>query len=508
MNVIIPNATVTHEPITVAITALGGQGGGVLTQWIVDLAEANGYIAQSTSVPGVAQRTGATIYYVEIFPESGTSNKPILALMPMPGDVDIVISAEMMEAGRAMLRGIVTPDRTTLIASTHRDYSIDEKSAMGNGIRASGNVMDAGERNAKRFIAFDMAHLAAETESVISAVLFGALGGSGRLPFARAAFEDTIRATGRAVETNLAGFAAGFEQAAHPVVEDDEETPVDATQGATTKKGQVLMARVRVDFDQHLDIVAHGVRRMVDYQSYGYAARYLERLDTLQAAQKPGADPEVLGEAARYLALWMSFEDTIRVADLKTRGTRFDRVRKEVRAEDDQLVYVSEFMSPRVEEICELLPAGFGRWMRRTKWARAMLQPFFRKGRRIQTAKLSGFLLLYALGGMRWMRGATLKNVEEQARIDDWLSRVAGASAAGQDTLAREIVECQRLVKGYSETFERGLGSYLSILDMLDGWSAMSMDAGACATRVAELRNAALAGEDGVAFAAAKARLA
>jgi indolepyruvate ferredoxin oxidoreductase beta subunit len=47
---------------------MGGQGGGVLADWIVALAETEGWIAQSTSVPGVAQRTGATIYYIEMLP--------------------------------------------------------------------------------------------------------------------------------------------------------------------------------------------------------------------------------------------------------------------------------------------------------------------------------------------------------------------------------------------------------------------------------------------------------
>ena len=49
------------RPIGIAILAMGGEGGGVLADWIVDMAEHEGYPAQSTSVPGVAQRTGTTI---------------------------------------------------------------------------------------------------------------------------------------------------------------------------------------------------------------------------------------------------------------------------------------------------------------------------------------------------------------------------------------------------------------------------------------------------------------
>ena len=57
------------QPITVLVTALGGEGGGVLAEWLVATAVRSGHAAQSTSIPGVAQRTGATTYYVEIFPQ-------------------------------------------------------------------------------------------------------------------------------------------------------------------------------------------------------------------------------------------------------------------------------------------------------------------------------------------------------------------------------------------------------------------------------------------------------
>src|SRR5258705_37466 len=138
----------TERPIAIAVVAMGGQGGGVLTEWIVKLAEDQGWVAQSTSVPGVAQRTGATIYYVEMMPPLD-GRRPILSLMPTPGDVDIVMASEFMEAGRSILRGIVTPDRTTLIASNHRASQCH-----------AGSI--------------DMDALAVENGSVISSALFGA----------------------------------------------------------------------------------------------------------------------------------------------------------------------------------------------------------------------------------------------------------------------------------------------------------------------------------------------
>ena len=129
-------AAAAPRPITIAILAMGGEGGGVLAEWIVDLAEHAGYIAQMTSVPGVAQRTGATNYYVELFPKSGTTantGPPVLGLTPVPGDVDIVIASELMEAGRAVQRGLVTPDKTTFIVSTNRVYAMTEKIALADG---------------------------------------------------------------------------------------------------------------------------------------------------------------------------------------------------------------------------------------------------------------------------------------------------------------------------------------------------------------------------------------
>jgi indolepyruvate ferredoxin oxidoreductase, beta subunit len=128
--------TANVRPITVAVVALGGEGGGVLADWIVDLAQHGGYLAQATSVPGVAQRTGATVYYVELFPKAAAQaagRAPVLALMPVPGDVDIVLASELMEAARAIERGFVTPERTLLIASAHRVFAMTEKIALADG---------------------------------------------------------------------------------------------------------------------------------------------------------------------------------------------------------------------------------------------------------------------------------------------------------------------------------------------------------------------------------------
>ena len=133
-----PNISTPHNrPITLALLAMGGEGGGVLADWAVDMAEHNGFFAQTTSVPGVAQRTGTTVYYLEFFPDDGAGkpgvHEPVLSTMATPGEVDIVVASELMEAGRAISRGFVTSDITTFITSTHRVYSMTERTSMGDG---------------------------------------------------------------------------------------------------------------------------------------------------------------------------------------------------------------------------------------------------------------------------------------------------------------------------------------------------------------------------------------
>src|SRR5687767_14347166 len=205
------------RPITLLIAALGGEGGGVMADWVMEAATRCGYPAQATSIPGVAQRTGATTYYLEIFPairDELRGKEPVLSLTPSPGNVDVMVASELVEAGRAMLNGFVSPERTTLIASTHRIYATIEKMQMADGRFDSERVISAAGKLAKQAVLFDMRKLAQENGTVINAVLFGAMAGSGKLPLPRAACEAAIRHGGRGAEASLRGFAAGFEIAA------------------------------------------------------------------------------------------------------------------------------------------------------------------------------------------------------------------------------------------------------------------------------------------------------
>ena len=282
--------------IKLAILAVGGQGGGVVSDWIVELAERNGWYAQSTSVPGVAQRTGATIYYIEMVREG--DGTPILSLMPAPGDVDIVLAAELMEAGRAMQRGLVTPDRTTLITSTHRTLAVSEKVVPGSGITDPTPVLDAARKSSKRFLGCDLERLAVQNGSVISASLFGALAAAEVLPFPREAFEATIEAGGRGAAASLKAFRAGYEATQRPESEgalglNAAAAPPPKTLGTVhgperdVRAWASLIERVTREFPEEArSMLLAGLEKVTDFQDVKYGREYLDRLKILQNRDK------------------------------------------------------------------------------------------------------------------------------------------------------------------------------------------------------------------------------
>ncbi|HJV27904.1 MAG TPA: indolepyruvate oxidoreductase subunit beta family protein [Aromatoleum sp.] len=501
------NQTLLHPgtPIKIAVLAMGGQGGGVLADWIVELAEHAGWWAQTTSVPGVAQRTGATIYYLELLPESAAAaagRPPILAMMPTPGDIDLVVAAELMEAGRAMQRGLVTPERSTLITSTHRSYSVTEKAALGNGIGDPNTVLDAGREAAKRLIALDLQALAEQAGSVISASLFGAIAGSGALPFGREAFEATIRGGSKGVEPSLRAFALGFEAAAQapavPAAIDTRRPSVTVPDHAAHPEVQRLLGKIKAEFPPvtHGLLVA-GVRRLIDYQDVAYAAEYVQKCAELRALdERHGGTMKgwaLTQAAAHRLAVAMSYDDVIRVADLKTRGSRFARVREEVGAKADQLVYTTEFMHPRLEEICGTLPAGLGRWLEHSKTIGGFVKRKMEHGRRVQSGTLTWFLALYTVAGLRRFRRSLLRHEIETAQQREWLGRVVRLAETGDYDLAVEILHCRRIVKGYSGTHDRGDKRFAALMQAADELAGRAQ----AAATLHKLLEAAMADEQG-----------
>ena len=490
-----------ERPVTVVIAAMGGEGGGVLTAWLVDAARKAGLPVQATSIPGVAQRTGATTYYVEIVPKpyAETGNlEPVLDLYPGPGDIDMMIATELMEVGRAMEKGFISPEKTTLIGSTHRVYTLAEKMAMGDGRYDGDRILDAAKQMSKRHILFDIERAAQDAGTIVNSVLLGAMAGSGALPIEPETFKDGIRESGKAVESNLAGFDVGFAYAKGDVVELQAKlAPATAPAPKPNDDAGDLKARIERDYPSETHaVVLEACGRCLDYQDAAYARLYLDRLDTVRAIDEGRGDGDfkITAEAARHLGLRMTFEDIMRVAQLKTRRSRFERMRQDVQAQDGQLVRTTEHFKPGPYEFASVLPKGLGRrvvdWADRNP-ARARKWHF---GLHIRTDTVWGFARVRTLAAMRRFRRRGYRYAEEQDLIEGWLDLVRKAAAVGKP-MALETIECARLIKGYSETHKRGVGNYRRIVgEIVEPALAQGVDR---AGDIAQARAAALADPEG-----------
>ena len=440
--------------INMIAAALGGEGGGVFTNWVIDVAEREGWLCQTTSLAGVAQRTGATIYYLEFFPrEQLAEQAPVMSLFPAQGDIDIAVASEVAEAARMVQRGFVSAERTTLIASDHRVYSIAEKSQLGDGTTDPLVLQEIAGRYAKDYIHYDMLALANKHNSVISSVMLGALAGSEVMPFAKATFEAVITDTGKAVATNLAAFEASYQRASSRGVEQFEPVPKpeDVLPKASTPAGEKLLQRLQ-EFPQPCrKNLYHGVEKCVDYQDYAYAHQYLDEVQAVVTLDAGDQAYRLAQETARYLALWMCFEDIPRVAQFKTRAVRMEKVREEVKAEEEQFFDVTEFFRPRVEEMSAMMPPVIGNWMLNSAMARRFLN-LFTGGKQLRTNTVTIFLMLRFMASLKRFRRGMLGFQHEHAMIARWLQAVRTTSqmleilsrVEGQGSVTAECVEAWR----------------------------------------------------------------
>ncbi len=483
--------------LSIAILAMGGEGGGVLADWIVDTAEHAGWLAQSTSAPGVAQRTGATLYYIELFPAAGlaTGREPVFALMPVAGDVDVVIASELMEATRGVQRGLVTSDRTTLIASTNRVFSIFEKIALADGRVAASELLELCRKAAKTLVAADMAAMAERAGSVISASLLGAVAGSQALPFAAEAFRDAIRRGGIGVAPSLAAFELGLAAAVGsvtpPMADAASPAAFDPSLAAVVQRAeQEFPAAVHVVLGKALPLLA-------DFQDLAHAEDYLARLAAIRDVDRTYGDGSwrLLTETARYLALDMAYEDVVRVAEQKLRSDRISRIRASLQPAPGDIVQVREYLRPRLQEVADLLPPALGRALLGSRWAALMGRLMTRSGKIVRTTSLLGFLTFYGMSRLRRFRRSSWRFAREQALWNEWLEAVEAIAPQDYD-LACAFVECRNVVKGYGEIQELGRRNF----DLIRQQAGALAGRPEAARRIDALRRAALDDDTGEAF--------
>lgn len=497
------------SPISLLVCALGGEGGGVLAEWLIATARHAGYPAQATSIPGVAQRTGATAYYIEVFPVQLAQlggRRPVFSLNPVPGALDAMVSSELLETARQVGNGMSSPERTLVITSSARALTTLERMQPGDGRVAGAQLRQLVQRFSRAHQVFDMAAVAQEAGTVVSAVMLGAIAGSGLFPFRRAHYEAVVQADDRGSEASLRGFARAFEIVAQGQTQAD-----DVAQVLAPAKPQARSEEVAVDGgpsrlfpEPARETFELGYARLVDYQGKAYADLYAQRLQSVLAAERE-ADPQarrgfaLTREVARWLALWMAFDDIVRVADLKSRASRWARVRGEVKAGRDDLLKVYDHFKPGVPEFAALLPPALAN--RLTAWDRRLAargaQPWALP-LKVGTHSVLGMLALRTLASLKWLRPRGSRFALEQLMMSRWLTGVIEATHRDW-ALGHEIAQCGRLIKGYGATNERGKEHLLHVLEHLARGSVPA-DA---AQAIRAAREAALADATGGALDAA-----
>ena len=340
---------------------------------------------------------------------------------------------------------------------------------------------------------------------MINAVMLGAIAGTGILPISAQALENAIKGEGKAVDANLRGFAYGLSVARGDVVELKtpmrKPAPVAEAVPAPTVLER-LRDRIARDYPApSTEIVMEGAARVFDYQDENYARLYLDRMDRVLAAEtKADGDYSATREAGRHLALWMTYEDVIRVAQIKTRTGRIDHVRKGSGAKDEQPVIVTEFLKPGLDEFSSLMPAFIARPL--LGWAeRTGRRDKFNIGLHIRTNTIFGFALLRMMAAFKPLRRSGYRYGVEQALIERWLAAIE--AALPHDTaFAREIAETARLIKGYSDTHRRGTRNFQRLFEAIVDPTLAAVNAGPdvyanAAAALATARKAALADPEG-----------
>ena len=350
-----------------------------------------------------------------------------------------------------------------------------------------------------------MERVARDAGTIPSAVMFGAIAASGLLPFAREHYEATIRQSGRGAEASLRGFAAAWDavqaDAGSHAARDAEVAPAATANSPTGLSPHPAAAGFPPGTQAFVRL---GYDRMLDFQDRAYADLYVARLRSILAAELQADanavhDFALTRETARFLALWMAFDDLVRVADLKVRASRFARVRREVAADEGDVVRIVDHFKPGVPEVAALLPEALGArlsaWDRRrqrngnTPLAMAL---------HLRTDTVAGFLALRALAGLRWLRRRGSRYAQEQVQIERWLGAIESTAKADWQC-AYEIALCGRLVKGYGATNERGKRNLTHIVDHLAAGGCLATFSERAAA-IRQAREAALADEGGKAL--------
>ncbi|HEX3034257.1 MAG TPA: indolepyruvate oxidoreductase subunit beta family protein [Thermodesulfobacteriota bacterium] len=473
------------ELLKILIPAVGGQGGGVLTEWLVQAFMIEGFDVQGISLPGLSQRGGSTVYYIEAHPRTSSDKRRVIfSQYPIPGDVDVILSQEFLELGRVLEQGYGS-EKTTIVSSTHRIYSTLEKMPVSSGMYSDDNLKKLAINFSSQFIGLDALKLVKENgmdELGINALLFGALAASEALPLNEASYLKAIEGTEVAVKSNLKAFRIGWDyvkfkkyDSFKPGLQKKwEGFKRERAERLDTKKKEDylrLVARAEIEYSTRLhEILGEALFRLIDYQDVWYAEKYLSDLKSVYEIDQEMKGGFKLSELfAKNLALWMTYEDGIRVAELKIRPERFKRIKQEMRLRDDQVFHVVDYLKPDAYEIYGLLPNAFVGPVIRLIESRVFrrLLPEDKKitlEQKPVTTSFLGSVRLWLISKLKPVRHYSYRYHKEHSLIQKYKANVEKFACINYD-LGCLVAKSGEMIKGYGDVRRRTMNAFSRFLD-------------------------------------------
>lgn len=461
----------------VLIGTVGGQGGGVLSDWLVHGLLESGWGATSIGLLGLSQRAGTVTYYCESAPGRGVQR--VTSIFAVPGEVDLVIGQELLELGRMLAAGLAAP-HAVIVGNSARYLTTAEKMPAEGGVYDTSIIVNAARQLAPdRHYLFDAQRLVVEAglpPLSSNAILLGAAVASPVLNLPREGFHAAIRRSEVSVKANIAAFDLGYDRVRDGTLPRTMVSGVKLPQGADEIARQRLGAieglEARDAYRKLLDrctwefpaevmtVLAEALYRMIDFQDARYAEDYISRLHAM-ATRGPAAQ-KLLAVYARHLANWLTYEDAARVAQLKTRRRRFAGIEQEYGVNGQRYVVV-DYLVPDTEQVLGGLPASLARLIENI--GRRLFRNFDRLKfpLRIKTSTVIGYWLMRMIAAQRRFRRGSLRHEQELLLIARWEEAIA--QHLDQPEFAELAADAARVVKGYGRTRRDALDDLWSLLD-------------------------------------------
>jgi len=226
--------------------------------------------------------------------------------------------------------------------------------------------------------------------------------------------------------------------------------------------------------------VSDGIHLLMDYQGPSYAQLYADRVRRFVG--RHGVDETMLREIARLMALRMSYEDPIRIAQLKL--AEWEAARGDPRLLPGDMI--GKF---RLDELVGALPAAVAEpVLDALEWVGWTHMPV---SIRFSAKSRWGIRRLKIEAGLRRWRLFSVRYARERAWVERWLHMIS-RSLEKQPAAAPAMVQTATMIAGYGAPYRQALADWHAIIDGLakptfDGVLPLADLAGA----VAEARAAA-----------------